>query len=109
MRFEWLAFLLSSWADARIEGARAKLPPCGEKLNPFRRKMDGNAFARKTHSEEGVDEILIRARVPFWSKMHKWLRSSVFENEVKLVYTLKSICLAVCLAWDTTSVGVNPS
>jgi len=35
MLFELLAFLLSSWVDAKTEGARAKLEPCGEKLNPL--------------------------------------------------------------------------
>jgi hypothetical protein len=31
-RFEFLAFLLSSWADAKTEGARAKRTPCGDTL-----------------------------------------------------------------------------
>src|SRR5713226_7430031 len=44
--FEWLAFLLSSWADMRTEGARAKLQACGIKLPQVFCMREGTPYLR---------------------------------------------------------------
>jgi hypothetical protein len=57
MLFELLAFLLSSWVDARTEGTRAKLQPCGEKLNPLLFCMSTMYhFGAQCTSGTGVEE-----------------------------------------------------
>lgn len=48
---------------------RAKLQLCGHNFTP--RVLQGDALRGR------MDEILIRARVTFWSKMHKWPHSLI--------------------------------
>jgi len=59
----------------RTEGARAKLYPC-EMNSPlvFCKEDKRLAYYGDALREDHFSERLIRASVPFWSKMHKWLR-----------------------------------
>jgi hypothetical protein len=71
--FELLTFLLSSWVDVKNRGRKSEVPTLWGETQLLQTSRVGNSCARKTHSEEGVYEILFKARVTFWIKMHKWL------------------------------------
>jgi hypothetical protein len=73
MHLEWLAFLLSCRSLRKNRGSKSEAPTFREKLTLFRRKMDGMLLLGR-RIQRKVYEILIRSRVPFWNKMHKWLR-----------------------------------
>jgi hypothetical protein len=104
--FELLAFLLCSWVDAKTEGARAKLQPCGENLNLLVLSMSTMYhFGAKCASGSGVEDQHQGQPVA----LVKYQKQEVEQIYLPLSHLLQLYVAAVQKLYTVTSMILSPT